>query len=188
MTELEGIPLKRQRSEVAEIDIKKCIICQIDTNESTCSNAQARMKILKAARIRNVFVARRLEQVDHELFIYHINNKRYKSYTLKKTKFEEEESKATEESEGDESVPCIHNYLIRYDQAKSKCDARSNSTAKNRCFAKLMENIDSPLKSGQGFALSDLRDNVNDFSVSKETFSNRDIRFDFCLKVTMAKT
>jgi len=39
MTELEGIPLKRQRSEVAEIDIKQCIICQIDTNESTCSNA-----------------------------------------------------------------------------------------------------------------------------------------------------
>ena len=53
MTELEAIPLKRQRSEVAETDIKKCIICQIDTNESTCSNAQARMKILEAARIRN---------------------------------------------------------------------------------------------------------------------------------------
>ena len=70
MTELEGIPLKRQRSEIAEIEIKKCIICQIDTNESTCSNAQARMKILKAARIRNDLVAR-LEQVDHELFVYH---------------------------------------------------------------------------------------------------------------------
>ena len=67
MTELEGILLKRQHSEVAEIDIKKCIFCQIDTNESTCSNAHARMKILEAARIRNDLVARRLEQVDHEL-------------------------------------------------------------------------------------------------------------------------
>ena len=107
MTELEGIPLKRQRSEVTEIDIKQCIICQIDTNESTCSNAEARMKILEAARIRNDLVARRLEQVDHELFIYHMNNKCYKSYTLKKTltKLAEESSKATEESEGDELVP-----------------------------------------------------------------------------------
>jgi len=87
MTELEGIPLKRQRSEVAEIDNKKCIICQIDTNESTCSNTQARMKILEAARIRNDFVARRLEQVDHELFVYHMKNKCYKSYTLKKTQY-----------------------------------------------------------------------------------------------------
>jgi len=105
MTELEGIPLKRQRSEVTEIDIKQCIICQIDTNESTCSNAEARM--IEAARIRNDLVARRLEQVDHELFIYHMNNKCYKSYTHKKTltKLEEESSKATEESEGDESVP-----------------------------------------------------------------------------------
>jgi len=42
---------------------------------------------------------------------------------------------------------------------------------KNKCFAKLLENIDSPLKSGQGFALSDLRDNVITFSDSKETFS-----------------
>ena len=68
MTELEGIPLKRQRFEVAEIDIKKCIICQIDTNKSTHSNVQAAcMKILEAARIRNDLVARRLEQADHEL-------------------------------------------------------------------------------------------------------------------------
>ena len=67
MTELEVIPLKRQLSEVAEIDIKKCIICQISTNESTCSKAQMRMKILEAARIHNDLVARRLVQVDHEL-------------------------------------------------------------------------------------------------------------------------
>ena len=67
MTELEGIPPKRQHSEISEIDIKKCIICQIDTNESTCSNAHARMKILEAARIYNDLVARRLEQVGHEL-------------------------------------------------------------------------------------------------------------------------
>jgi len=44
MAEVKGIPLKRRRSE---IDIKKCIICQIETNKSTCSNAQARMKILR---------------------------------------------------------------------------------------------------------------------------------------------
>jgi len=104
VTELEGIPLKRQRSEVAEIDIKKC---QIDTNKSTYSNAQPRMKILEAARIRNDLVARRPEQVDHETFVYHVNNECYKSYTLKNTltKLEEESCKATEESQGNESVP-----------------------------------------------------------------------------------
>jgi len=59
------------------------------------------MKILEAARMRNDLVARRLEQVDHQLFIYHMNNKCYKSCTHKKTltKLEEESSKATEESE-----------------------------------------------------------------------------------------
>ena len=31
--------------------IKKCIICQINTKESTCSNAEAQMKVLEAARI-----------------------------------------------------------------------------------------------------------------------------------------
>jgi len=106
MTEVEGIPLKRRCSEVAEIDIKKCIICQINTIVSTCSNAQARMKILEASRIRNDLVARRLEQVDHVLFVYRVNNECYKSYILKKTLTKlEESSKATEESEGDESVP-----------------------------------------------------------------------------------
>ena len=75
---------------------------------------------------------------------------------------------------------CIRSYLIRHDRAKSKCDAPSNSRAKNRCFAKLLESIDSPLKNGQGFALSDLRDNLNGFSDSTEMFSNRDIRL--CLE------
>jgi len=44
-------------------------------------------------------------QVNHELFVYHVSNKCYKSYILKKTltKLEEKSSKATEESEGDES-------------------------------------------------------------------------------------
>jgi len=101
MTEVKRIPLKTRRTEVAEIDIKKCITCPIDTNESTCSNAQARMKILEAveaARIRNDLVARRLQQVDHELFVYHVSNKWCKSYTLKTTltKLDEKSSKATE--------------------------------------------------------------------------------------------
>ena len=212
-------------------------------------------------------IPKRLEKVDHEQFVYHVNNKCYKSYTLKKTliKLEKESSKAVEEPEGVEMVPnpsvsratrariaprappstdiptyerkctvcanvklkgdrqkfricedvraekllkavvffqdevyyrtsdlqnvhsvfgsdiychknCIRNYLIRYDRAKSKCDGPSNSLAKNKCFAGLLENIDFALKDGQGFALSDLRDNVNGFSDSQETFSNRDIR------------
>ena len=56
MTEVKWIPLKMRCSEVAEIDIKKCIICQIDTNESTCSNAQAWTKIPEAARIRDALI------------------------------------------------------------------------------------------------------------------------------------
>jgi len=59
---MEGIPLKRRCSEVAEFDIKKCIICQIDTNESTCSNAQAQMKILEAARIRDALIFSKFSQ------------------------------------------------------------------------------------------------------------------------------
>jgi len=60
-----------------------------------------------AARIRNDLVARRLEQFDHELSVYHVSNKCYKSFTFKKTmtKLEEKSSKATEESYGDESFP-----------------------------------------------------------------------------------
>ena len=78
MNEMEGLPLKRRRSEVADVDIKKCIICQIETNESTSSNKEARLKVIEAAKIRNDVVARRLEQVDNEQFVYHVNNKCYK--------------------------------------------------------------------------------------------------------------
>jgi len=72
---------------------------------------------------------------------------------------------------------CIHNYLIRYDQAKSKCDVPSSSIAKHRCFAKLLEKIDSPLKSGQGFALMLMVSAIPGKRFLSETF-------DFFLKVT----
>ena len=106
---MEGIPLKRRRSEFADVDINKCIICQIDTEESTCNNAEARMKVLEAARIRNDLVGRRnwrIDQVGHEQFVYHVNNKCYKSYTLKKTliKLEEEQFKAVEEPKEPQGV------------------------------------------------------------------------------------
>ena len=110
---MEGIPLKRRRSEFAALDINKCIICQIDTEESTCSNAEPRMKALEAARIRNDLVARRLEQVGHEQFVYHVNNKCYKSYPLKKTliKLEEEQSKAVDEPEEPQGVGLTQTHL-----------------------------------------------------------------------------
>ncbi|CAM1294822.1 Uncharacterised protein r2_g402 [Pycnogonum litorale] len=98
-SEVEGIPLKRRRSEFCDVDIKKCIICQIDTNESTCNNPESRKKIIEAARLRKDVVAWRLERVDHEQFVYHVSNNCYKSYTLKKTlnKLEAESSKPVDE-------------------------------------------------------------------------------------------
>ena len=121
MNEMEGLPLKRHRSEVADVDIKKCIICQIETNESTSSNKEACLKVIEAAKIRNDLVARRLEQVDNEQFVYHLNNKCYKSYTLKKTliQLKTENSKAVEESKEPERIEQVpHPSVSRATRAK----------------------------------------------------------------------
>lgn len=83
--DLSAIPLKRRRSEVYNIDITKCIICQNDTSETTCSSPESRQKIIEAADIRQDEVTERLRIVDHRDFVYHVSNDCYKRYTHKKT-------------------------------------------------------------------------------------------------------
>ena len=81
---LQGIPLKRRRSDIqANIEEDKCIICQKDTGETVCSKKDSRDKIIKAASICRDIVTQRLERVDLEKFVYHVSNKCYKSYTHK---------------------------------------------------------------------------------------------------------
>ena len=81
---LQGIPLKRRRSDIrADIEEDKCIICQKDTGETVCSKKDSRDRIIKAASIRRDIVTQRLERVDLEKFVYHVSNKCYKSYTHK---------------------------------------------------------------------------------------------------------
>jgi len=71
---------------------------------------------------------------------------------------------------------CIRNYLVKYDRDSEKPEARLSLSLKDRCFARLLEDIDVPLKDGEGFTLSSLRDRINCYSGSRQTFSNSDIR------------
>ena len=70
---------------------------------------------------------------------------------------------------------CIRNYLVKYDRAILVHDTQSFQSLKDRCFARLLEDIDIHLKDGQGFTLSSLSDLANGYSGSQKTFCNRDI-------------
>ena len=127
MTEMEGIPLKRSQSGLPHVDVKKCIICQTNTTEATSSTAESRLKILESSRIRNDVVARRLEQVNQDDFVYHVTNKCYKSYTLKKTldRMKEKMKKSEEEIEKSESDTEIKEEITCNRTTRAKIMARN---------------------------------------------------------------
>lgn len=65
-------------------DPGKCIICQESKDLKTTSTPDGRIKILRAAEIRKDIVYERLKLIE-ENFHYHVDNRCYKSYTMKKT-------------------------------------------------------------------------------------------------------
>lgn len=71
---------------------------------------------------------------------------------------------------------CIRNYLLKYDRANEEQDKQSFHSLREKCFAHLLEEIDFPLKDGNGFTLSELRDHANVHSGTQNTFSNRTMR------------
>ena len=71
-------------SKALIFDPGKCIICQKSNDSKTTSTPDGRIKILRAAEIRKDIVYERLKLIE-ENFHYHVDNKCYKSYTMKKT-------------------------------------------------------------------------------------------------------
>ena len=81
---------------------------------------QARMQIIEAARICNDLVARRLEQVDHELFVYHMNNNPIQSNPMSSDGRRNSSMPASQihtqiqiGSSGQVSIKIIKNFLVR---------------------------------------------------------------------------
>ena len=79
MTATKGMPLKRGSMEV-KVEIYKCIICQKKINREPIGQISERKRLLDAADSRNDTVSKRLRTVDHEMFVYHMNNDYYKNY------------------------------------------------------------------------------------------------------------
>lgn len=81
---LTSVLLKTKYEE--SFDKTKCVICQINTNETVTSSENGQKRIRDAAEIRKDDVQKRLKlMTEDDRVVYHCNNKCYKSYTLKKT-------------------------------------------------------------------------------------------------------
>lgn len=72
-------------TENCQFDATKCIICQDHSNGKTVSTENGRKRIREASDIRCDTVSKRLKLVQGDEFVYHMTNKCYKEYTLKKT-------------------------------------------------------------------------------------------------------
>ena len=68
------------------VDLKKCIICQNSEDIELSSTSNGILKIKEAAEVRqdNVFAHIKLLE-PNDIFKYHMDNKCYKTYTLKKS-------------------------------------------------------------------------------------------------------
>ena len=77
--------LEIKSAEAEEFDRRYCIICQKKNTKGLTSTANGRSK-MEAARIREDEVWDRLQSPNiAEEFLYHMDNKCYKMYVLKKT-------------------------------------------------------------------------------------------------------
>ena len=75
-----GIPLINNPQKSIDTDIKKCIICQIETKKKPTSSEKGRKRILEAAIIRKDIVNKRLKTIGDEPFSYHMDNQCYKTH------------------------------------------------------------------------------------------------------------
>ncbi|KAG8196933.1 hypothetical protein JTE90_027636 [Oedothorax gibbosus] len=85
-------------------DVKKCIICQAEDNNKTVTTVNGRKRVQEAASIRNDIVEKRLKSMASDVvFVYHVTNQCYKTYTLKKSleKIAAEKANVAVESEDD---------------------------------------------------------------------------------------
>lgn len=76
--------LTKAGSSPTTYDVSKCIICQTSA-QGTSGSKNGRKRIREAAEIRNDSVYKRLKLTGEDNFVYHMNNRCYKSYTLQKT-------------------------------------------------------------------------------------------------------
>ena len=81
--------LKNTRTNSAKtaeelFDIKKCIFCQHNDTFIVITTENGRRKIIEAAEKRRDKIYTRLLSIEKD-FVYHVTNKCYKGYTLKKT-------------------------------------------------------------------------------------------------------
>ena len=84
---MEGIPLKKQKLDTdTNVNEELCVICQEDSGFSTTTSENGRKRVCDAAVIRGKddVVAKRLTCMKQN-FVYHMNNKCYKTYTHKKS-------------------------------------------------------------------------------------------------------
>ncbi|KAG8196931.1 hypothetical protein JTE90_027634 [Oedothorax gibbosus] len=85
-------------------DVKKCNICQAEDNNKTVTTVNGRKRVQEAASIRNDIVEKRLKSMASDVvFVYHVTNQCYKTYTLKKSleKIAAEKANVAVESEDD---------------------------------------------------------------------------------------
>ena len=87
------------------VDIGKCIICQDNATEKLCSTENSRKRILDASNIRNDVVTKRIKLLNvGDNFLYHVNNKCYKTYT-NQSKLNRISKKSMQVQEWDSDTP-----------------------------------------------------------------------------------
>lgn len=80
------LALVRQEKPNVLFDVEKCIICQAVDSNKTVTTVNGRKRVQEAAAIRDDIVAKRLKSVASDVvFVYHVTNQCYKTYTLKKS-------------------------------------------------------------------------------------------------------
>ena len=79
-----GTQLCSPGNEITPFQASKCIICQKSKRCSVTSTTNGRTKIIQAASIRKDIILERLNGIEQK-FVYHMDNKCYKRYVMKKT-------------------------------------------------------------------------------------------------------
>ena len=79
-----GTQLCSPGNEITPFQASKCIICQKSKRCSVTSTTNARTKIIEAASIRKDIILERFNGIEQN-FVYHMDNKCYKRYVMKKT-------------------------------------------------------------------------------------------------------
>ena len=104
-----GTQLCSPGNEITPFQASKCIICQKSKRCSVTSTTNGRTKIIEAASIRKDIILERLNGIEQK-FVYHMDNKCYKRYVMKKTldkltEAEESHLVALEDNGDDEMEP-----------------------------------------------------------------------------------